>query len=567
MREKQLKELMEMQLAKTRNDGEHLLENVARRLRVTNENPGLRNTPVAPPDPRRPPDAQGRPPGQEQRVPAQQQQQQQPGAQGPQAPAAALSRESVQDLPRLVADFQRQQGLPVTGRLDQGTVAALKEKGIVPQQPAGANDARTSEARDARDARDAGPRASKEDVTATRLSRAAIEQARKQRLESPPMPTKSKDAPVTSSARAEARDGRDTRDATPLDRAFDPARLLASLALGGFAGKGKLALEEALKSFQQAQGLPVTGKLDQQTQEALKKDGHIEAQPQDAPSKPVSSDKPVEAKQQVRRALADAAPTTKNAADRDVNKDPLRPQAATNQPTTSADVSARAPNAADAAAAEKARLDTVVAQQAASERGVQEGKGDPQATKGHGEVAGEGAKQKGAGGVSGGGSPDAAHATSTAMSANVDGLAGDETAVGNADAGDDDFENEDRGNANMGDDDEQAPLDEGAVGEHWEVPPLSEQMRAALEKIARDDDGAGPVTYTWDVTFLRPGTYASGQPAEELWHVAVNKATAFDPVWQKAADAIASRMLYSEPDAEPPTIDDFILALRRARVR
>jgi hypothetical protein len=567
MREKQLKELMEMQLAKTRDDGQHVLENVARRLRATNDNPGLRNTGSTSPDPRRP---DGQRPDTQQRVPAQQSgASSSPASQGAQQPGAsappAASRESVQDFPRLVADFQRQQGLPVTGRLDQGTVAAMKEKGIVAQQPPSSTTERASESRDV------GPRATKEDVTATRLSRAAIEQARKQRLDQPPMPTK-RETSTQTSTRADPRDARtETRDNTPIDRAFDPSRLLASLALGGFAGKGKASLEEAIKSFQQSQGLPATGKVDAQTQEALKQEGHIDPNASsvgEPPSKPTSTDKPVEQKQQVRRALVDTAPTTKNAADRDVVKDPLRPQASTNQPTTTADVAARAPVTSDAAqqAAEKARLDTVVAQQAATERGVQEGKGDPKATQGHGEVAGEGAGQKGTGGISGGGSPDST-AASGAMAANVDGPEGDETAVGNAEAGDDDFENEERGNANMGDAGDDDDAQDGDPGEHWEVPPLSEQVRAALEKIMRDDEGAGPVTYTWDVTFLRPGTYASGQPAEELWHVAVNKATAFDPVWQQAADAIASRMLYGEPDGEPPTIDDFILALRRARVR
>jgi hypothetical protein len=577
MREKQLKELMEMRLASTRNDGEHVLESVARRLRQVNDNPSLRNSGSTTPDPRRP-DGQ-RP---DQRVPAQQQpgssqgtqagapgQGAQPGAQpgAPGAPGAAApgaSRESVQDFPRLVADFQRQQGLPATGRLDAGTVAALKEKGIVPQQPPA-----SSSSANAAD-REPGPRASKEDVTATRLNRAALEQARKQRVDQAPTSSRS---PRAESRNNESRsDPRDARDTTPIDRALDPSRLLASLALGGFVGKGKASLEEAIKAFQDMKGLPTTGKVDAQTQEALKQDGHIDANATatsagEPPSKPTSSDKPVEQKQQVRRALVDNAPTTKNAADRDVVKDPLRPQANTNQQTSTADVAARAPvTTPEGAAAEKARLDTVVAQQAASERGVQEGKGDPQATKGHGEVAGEGAGQKGAGGVSGGGSPDST-AASGALTANVDGPEGDETAVGNAEAGDDDFENEERGNANSdanSDDNDDGTRGEG---EHWAVPPLSEQVREALEKIMRDDEGAGPVTYTWDVTFLRPGTYASGQPAEELWHVAVNKATAFDPVWQKAADAIASRMLYGEPDADPPTIDDFILALRRARVR
>ena len=210
-------------------------------------------------------------------------------------------------------------------------------------------------------------------------------------------------------------------------------------------------------------------------------------------------------------------------------------------------------------AAQLARLDTVMAQQAASERGVQEGTGDAAATHGHGEVEGIGAGQQGAGGTSGGG----IEGHGEGAIGDTDGPAGEETAVGNAEAGDDDFQDEERGNANAPGEGEQA----GEEGEFWQVPPLSQQVHAALEAIVRDDDGSGPVSYTWDVTFLRPGTYAAGQPAQELWHVAVKHATAFDPVWQQAADAVSSRMIYSEPDADPPTIDDFIMALRRARVR
>lgn len=587
MREQQLKELMEQQVARTRNDGEVILDTVARRLRQQQQQAnepgqqgagGLRNAPVAPGapnDPRRAaeplPNRPGNPGSQATATaPATQ-----PSGQAAQGPGAqqvpALSRETVQELPKLVADFQRQNGLPVTGRIDQNTLATLKDQGMVLPQPSSSTNANAKPEPAQRE------RATKEDVTATRLTRAAAEQQAKKRLDAPIASTRSdrleRNDRNDRNDRAQAPAGREGAPSTPIDRALDPSRLLASLALAGFIGQGKNPLEDAVKSFQSAHGLPVTGKVDAQTAEALKKDGVVDPHAAEAPSKPTQSDKPVEAKQQVRRALSENAPTTKNAADRDVAKDPLRPQASTNQQTTTSDVAARAPVTASEAQAqaqaalEKARLDTVVAQQVANERGVQEGKGDPKATQGHGEVAGEGAGQKGKGGVSGGGTLDST-ATTHAMSANADvaGIEGDETAVGNAEAGDDDFNNDERGNANMGDGDEDAPPADD-IGEHWQVPPLSEQVRAALEKVARDDDGAGPVTYTWDVTFLRPGTYASGQPAEELWHVAVHKATAFDPVWQKAADAIASRMLYTEPDGEPPTIDDFILALRRARVR
>ena len=463
MREQQLKALIEQRSVRTRDEGEHVLASVMK---------GLKNREI-----------------------------------GPAAPVLG-------ELARLVAEFQRQNGLPATGRLDSATLVALRDNGVLP--PAVSNPAPREPARPGR-----------EDVAAARQTRAAAEQRTKQRVG----------------------DGAQTPDPpNTVDRVADPARLLASLVTAGFAGKAGLAglagMEEALKMFQSAQGLPVTGKLDQQTQETLKKAG-IEA---DTPAK---SDKPVEPKQQVRRALTE---TSKHVADREMNRDPLRPQASTQQQTTSADVAARAPVTSSSDAVASARLDTVVAQQAATERGVQEGTGDPQATQGHGEVAGIGAGQKGAGGVSGGGSEG--HGPGARA---VDGPPGEETAVGNAEAGDDDFNDDGRGNANMQGDQE--------GGEFWQVPPLSLQVHAALEAIVRDDDGSGPVTYTWDVTFMQPGTYAAGQPAPELWHVAVKQATAFDPVWQQAADAVSSRMLYGEPDADPPTIDDFIMALRRARVR
>ena len=47
----------------------------------------------------------------------------------------------------------------------------------------------------------------------------------------------------------------------------------------------------------------------------------------------------------------------------------------------------------------------------------------------------------------------------------------------------------------------------------------------------------------------------------------MERATAFDKVWRDACDAIAIKYLYLEPDGEPPSMDDFVLALRRARVR
>lgn len=536
-REQMLKELVDMQLVRSRNEGEHLLDSVVRSLRPpgTNGAPpqggGLRVAPIEPPDPRQGLDAPR-------------------GAAGP----------ATGDLPRLVAEFQREQGLPVTGRLDPSTVNAMKDRGIIALPLAPAGPAPAPAAGHGKPPVEGAPPKTPprpEDTGAARQVRNAAEQRLRARVDGG-VPARERPSPSTTTG------ARDARPPPEAERVVDPARLLASLVTAGFVGK-KGNLEEGLKSFQATFSLPVTGKLDPQTQEALKSQGHAdpEAPPKATTDKPV--EKPAEQKSLVRRALSESA-TSKTVADRDVKHDPVRPQARTWKPTTSTDVAARAPSTAASDAADKARLDTVVARQAATERGVQEATGDPTATRGHGEVKGQGAGQKGQGGAEGGGDTRGAGPGALAPK---DGPAGAETAVGNTKAGDDDFLDEARGNANVRDDDKADDADQATLeGEgHWRVPPLSEQARAALEKIARDDDGSGPVTYTWDVTFHRPGVYAAGQPAEELWHVGVHKATAFDPVWQQAADALASRMLYAEPDAPPLTIDDFILALRRARVR
>jgi hypothetical protein len=564
-REQMLKELIDMQLVHSRNEGEHLLESVVRSLRPPGTagaptlgapGGGLKVAPLhpdgVPPDnrpdtkrgPDRPPQAQGRPPQAEGRPP-------------PDARATT-------DIPKLVADFQRNNGLPVTGKLDPSTVNALKDKGLITTQPpAAAPPSTTPKDAGAKPVEQAPPKTAPrpEDTAAARQARNAAEQQLRARVDGnapkrdTPAPPKAQPKEQTSSSKDLGR----VRDvgAQPkpeADRVVDPSRLLASLFTAGFVGK-KGKLEDGLKSFQATFGLPITGKLDAQTQEALAQHGHVE--PEASPR--ATTDKPVEPKQQVRRALQSESVTSKTVADKDVQKDPIRPQAATNKPTTSNDVAARAPSTSSSDAAEKARLDTVAATQQATERGVQEATGDPTATQGHGEVHGEGAGQKGAGGVQGGGNLQGAGPGG--LTDARDESVGEESATANAKSGDDNFSDEARGNANVkGDGD-------GEGGGYWSVPPLSEQVRAAMEKIGRDDDGSGPVTYTWDVTFHRPGVYASGQPAEEIWRVAVQKATAFDPVWQQAADAIASRMLYAEPDATPPTIDDFILALRRARVR
>lgn len=202
----------------------------------------------------------------------------------------------------------------------------------------------------------------------------------------------------------------------------------------------------------------------------------------------------------------------------------------------------------------RAGADTAQGQQAADGRGVAEGAGDAAAAHGQG---GEG-QGAGVGGQGGEGVPHHLLADGgRAQDGDPDGAEDDDA---NAPAGDDDLEDEKRGHTNRDDGSE----DEAS---YWRVPSLTEQVAEALETIGRNDDERGAATYSWDVTFLRPGVYGAGQPAEPLWHVVVERAGAFDEVWGEAQRALETRIRETEPAGAPPTKDDFVRALRRARVR
>jgi peptidoglycan hydrolase-like protein with peptidoglycan-binding domain len=132
---------------------------------------------------------------------------------------------------------------------------------------------------------------------------------------------------------------------------------------------------------------------------------------------------------------------------------------------------------------------------------------------------------------------------------------------GNASSGDEDLDDERRGHASIDDG------SEDAAG-HYRVPSMSEQAFAALEKIVRDaalENRA--TTYSWDVTFYKPGVYGPGQKAQELVHLVVDKATAFDPVWSKAQANLQALVSRTDPDGQVPSLDDIIQAIRQARSR
>lgn len=131
---------------------------------------------------------------------------------------------------------------------------------------------------------------------------------------------------------------------------------------------------------------------------------------------------------------------------------------------------------------------------------------------------------------------------------------------GNAQSGDEDEDNEDRGHASIDDGEEH---EEG----HYRVPRLAVQIHAALDAIERDDDLTGAPTYAWDVTFYRPGVYGRRQKATPLWHIGISETGPFDPVWEQAHDALEQKLAEIEPESDAVNIYEFRMALRRARVR
>ena len=500
------------------------------------------------------------------------------------APARGAERNAerrLDDAPRLIAEFQREQGLPPTGRLDPSTVNALQERGALPpatqpvqpgtihvEQPGQLEDPgrtpirpedkeamrrlQSMQEQAARTRVEGGPRKDGAPRTEPRnVERALDKQALDRQRERPMERTPATERSTTDLHAADRAKDHATVDAVP-----DPSRLLASLLSPGLTGK-RSQTDEVQKSSTQADAPPPAQKGEAADPKKTKSTNEDNTEA----LRDSKVDRVVDQKPTVRRALNESA-TSRMAADRDVKRDPIRPPATPDKQAASADVAARAPQSATSAADDKLRLDTVLANQQAVERGVQEASGDPHANKGAGEKAGEGQGVRGQGGAQGGGAPDVAGTDAAAPS--VDGPPGVETVQGTAKAGDDNFLDDERGNANLR---QHGDEGEGEGEGFWSVPPLSEQVRAALDTITRDDDTAGAATYSWDVTFHRPGVYGPGQPAPEIWRLVVERATAFDSVWREACDAITIKYLYLEPDAEPPTMDDFVLALRRARVR
>lgn len=210
------------------------------------------------------------------------------------------------------------------------------------------------------------------------------------------------------------------------------------------------------------------------------------------------------------------------------------------------------------------RSESASAQSDPTARGLPEGQGDPAALQGRGEGTGNAAGRAGAGGdgsatqLGAPAGPVGAKEGEPLDDALRDLLHDDEG--GNAPAGDDELDDERRGHAS---------IDDGSEDEagHWQAPSLGEQLRDGLDAIVRDDDGAGAATYAWDFTLYRPGIYGAKQPAERLFHLVVERAGPFDPLWERARVALNDKLAQLEPDTRALEAEDFERALRRARVR
>jgi len=171
-----------------------------------------------------------------------------------------------QQLQTALKTFQRDNNLPVTGRLDDKTLKALDEKGLLPK--ATESDVGAVGGRPARDT---------------------------DRLEAPPRPgfdlgrpragageggVRAEGAPAQSGRGVETEQALLKSAQNKPDVDVDLKSMLGALRMAGFAGagKGKEQLQDAVKKLQRADGLPVTGRVDAQTADALLRRGVIDSQ-------------------------------------------------------------------------------------------------------------------------------------------------------------------------------------------------------------------------------------------------------------------------------------------------
>jgi hypothetical protein len=101
---------------------------------------------------------------------------------------------------------------------------------------------------------------------------------------------------------------------------------------------------------------------------------------------------------------------------------------------------------------------------------------------------------------------------------------------------------------------------------YYEVASLRTQYTESLEKIQASRVKNGPVRYSWDVTFYKPGVYGAYQPAEPLWHIGIQDVSPFAEIWAEARQALVDKFSTFR-ETEVPIQRDFERALRRARMR
>jgi hypothetical protein len=417
-------------------------------------------------------------------------------------PVAGVNSDA--QLRNAVQAFQKQEGLPPTGNLDKATLQKLADKGML--QTSDQAQPLPPKNEDAATFQPGGKAGvGRADNSFQLAPKRSFDPALSGRQLGDATAGAVGGAPVEQKPvhQVETEQAKARNDLNRSAPQVDLKSLLASMRLQGFLGTGKGAeqMKDAIQKLQQSEQLPVTGTLTGATADAM-----------------------------VRRGLIDEA-TAKV----------LQQVDPTYQAASSANTD------------DTARTQAMLAQQEATERGAVSGNIDAQAGRGD-----DGGNAGGQGTMGGGGSTQQAGEGQAGVVDQGD-PGGDSNDVGNSHAGDDDDKDERRGRANQ---DELEQMEDGA----WRCAPLSAQVERLLLTIGRNhDEGHGAATYTWDVELLRPGIYGRQQPAPVLFHLAVQRATAFDDVWHEAIEAINAKLRAYEPDARELTWGDVSAMLRRAR--
>ncbi len=177
-----------------------------------------------------------------------------------------------QQLPSTLRNFQLKEGLPVTGKLDEATLKAMGDKGLLPGADGGA-----AKGADSVDVAALFGRAGGKDVVEG-PPKPGFDFGQPRFAAADGSPSPRSDVP-TQKGRSIETDQAVARVAqSKPDVEVDLKSMLNTLRAAGFAGagKGKEQLTDAVKKLQKAEGLPVTGKIDAKTAEALEKRGVLD---------------------------------------------------------------------------------------------------------------------------------------------------------------------------------------------------------------------------------------------------------------------------------------------------